>query len=531
MKVLVGYTGFVGSNLMQSMSFDKYFNSTNFHQAKHLEVDELYFCGVPAVKWYANKYPEEDNDVLQKIKAILAQMKIKKFILISTIDVYEDSAGKQDEDYECDIFLNNTYGRNRYLFEKFVASLCADHHILRLPALFGKGLKKNILFDLLHENQLENISALTSFQWYDLNWLANDIRVVLKHNLRICNLFTEPLDTMRILSFFPYPAERFHQNGSTLAYDIRTKYASLFRPDGQHYIRTQEEVLLNIQQFIAFQQISREHLVVSNICVKKTSHFQLAYVLKLFGIKHVQIAPTTLISDWDHLDELDVSVFTNCGLNVYSMQSITYGLTHNVFDPETRDALKTHLQKVVDVAIQKGVQILVFGCPRNRKSMGTGMWLENDAFCAFFRALGDYIGNREVGGNLKICIEPNSKQYGCNYLTTIAEAGKIVRQIDHPKIRLMVDIGNAQMEKEDLSVVYEYADVICNVDIAQEKMVDFRNPSPENASFPTILRNIGYHHKINLEMILQEETCEMELEVLCASLTNFIRGYGIWKPR
>jgi len=237
----------------------------------------------------------------------------------------------------------------------------------------------------------------------------------------------------------------------------------------------------------------------------------------------VQIAPTTLLPDWTHLEELDVSVFTNCGLKVYSMQSLTYGLTYNIFDPITRDLLMTHLRKVVDVAIQRGVQILVFGCPKNRRTDETLTKTENhDVFCAFFRALGDYIGERP----LKICIEPNSRQYGCNYLTTFSEAGKMVRDIDHSNIRLMIDTGNAEMEKEDLSVVYEFSDILCNVDIAQANMTDFRYPSSSNELFSTILWNIGYHHKINLEMILQEETCEMELESLCVSLTHFIQMYG-----
>ena len=39
MKAIVGYTGFVGSNLLQFYAFDKFYNSKNFEEAigKHFE--------------------------------------------------------------------------------------------------------------------------------------------------------------------------------------------------------------------------------------------------------------------------------------------------------------------------------------------------------------------------------------------------------------------------------------------------------------------------------------------------------------
>lgn len=159
------------------------------------------------VKWYANKNPEEDFTILKNIKDILKTIKINKIILISTIDVYEYINSQENEDYECDIFNNHTYGRNRYLFEQFIQNTFNNYHIIRLPALFGKGLKKNILYDLINNNNIENIEKNTMFQWYDLNWLKTDIDIVINNNIPICNLFTEPLETIHILQLFNYSSD------------------------------------------------------------------------------------------------------------------------------------------------------------------------------------------------------------------------------------------------------------------------------------------------------------------------------------
>jgi hypothetical protein len=79
-RAIIGYTGFVGSNLLQFYKFDYFFNSTNFKDAYNMTFDEVYFCGIPAVKWIANKYPQEDTDIIDSIKEIVKNQIIVKYI-------------------------------------------------------------------------------------------------------------------------------------------------------------------------------------------------------------------------------------------------------------------------------------------------------------------------------------------------------------------------------------------------------------------------------------------------------------------
>lgn len=529
-NTIVGYSGFVGSNLLQFYKFDNFYNSKNFHEAKNKEFDTIFFCGIPAVKWYANKFPEEDTKIINEIKEILSTIKVKKFILISTIDVYENVNSEMNEDHDCDFMNNNTYGSNRYLFEEFIKTTFSNHYIIRLPALFGKGLKKNVIYDLLNNNNVQTISINTSFQWYDLNWLKFDLDLIIKNNIRVCNLFTEPLKTIEIIKLFDYPIELFNLT-TTLSYDTKTQYCSLWKNTSENnqisgYIRSAEKTLHNIKIFVKREKMelmkfySLNSLVVSNICLKNVSQFQFSCLLKLFGIKNVQIAPTTLIQDWSNINKIKFDDYINNNINVYSFQSITFGLQNqNIFDENTRDKLMAHLKIVLDCAINYNIKVVVFGCPKNRKILNFDSNSIDDTFAYFFRELGDYIGDND----LKICIENNSKVYECNYLNTIAEVGKIVKKINHKNIKMMVDIGNAVMENDSLEDIYKFSDVIYNIDIALPKMDYLSSIHNKNINyFLYILNRIQYNGNKNLEMLIKEETPELELEKIVGSIKNFI---------
>ena len=522
LSAIVGYSGFVGSNLLQFYKFDYFYNSSNFHEAKNKEFDTIFFCGVPAVKWHANKNPEEDSKILKEIKNVLETIKAKKIILISTIDVYQCIDSKQNEDYICDFMNNHTYGRNRYLFENFIKEQFDNYYIIRLPALFGKGLKKNVIYDLIHNNQVENIEKNTKFQWYNLDWLKNDIDLAIDNNIRICNLFTEPLETLDILRLFDYPLD-IYKTQSKMTYDLQTKYSDILNSNISGYIRDKNSVLDSIKEYVNFTKLDKTNLVVSNICVKHISQFQFSCILKLFGIKNVQIAPTTLIGAWDNLDNINFELYTKNNINVYSFQSLTYGLTDNIFDAKTQETLFNHITKVIDLGIKHNVKVFVFGCPKNRNIINANDDTNDKQFIDFFRKLGNYIGENK----LTICLENNSKHYGCNYLNTISEVGHIVTKIDHKNIKMMVDIGNAIMENDNLNDIYKYTNIIYNIDIARENMKPFIEYGIQHEEFIKILKDINYGKKINLEMVINASKCVDELYILCKSLNHFINLISI----
>lgn len=247
---LIGYTGFVGSNLDRQYDFTHRFNSKNIGKIDGKKFDLVVCAGVNAIKWKANRDPKTDWDGIENLLFHLNEMTAERFILISTVDVYSQTEGV-DEDSPIDPDSNHAYGRHRYLVEEFVRHTFPVRNIIRLPGLFGPGLKKNVIFDLMNDNCLGMINEDSSFQYYPLDRLWNDIRTVQKTDLELVNFATEPIVTSEIIdAFFAGKFGRVGRETSGEAhYDIRTKHAGSFGHAGR-YMLDRAAVMASLNNFI-----------------------------------------------------------------------------------------------------------------------------------------------------------------------------------------------------------------------------------------------------------------------------------------
>jgi hypothetical protein len=162
MKILIGNSGLIGTTLKDYITFDYEFNSKNIDELRDVQTDistELYLACLPATKWQVNQQPQRDLENIFKILDIISKKQYGTIVLYSTIDVYHDAPAESDESYELTV-STPSYGSNRLFFEKMVKSTLSYQKllILRLPALFGKHIKKNILFDLLNDNNINKIT-------------------------------------------------------------------------------------------------------------------------------------------------------------------------------------------------------------------------------------------------------------------------------------------------------------------------------------------------------------------------------------
>lgn len=245
-NALIGHTGFVGSNLARQGSYAAFFNSRNIGDIAGA-YDRIVCAGVSAKKWVANKEPEADLAAIRMLMANLDKVEASHFTLISTIDVFQDSTGL-DEASEPKRDGLHPYGLNRLYLEDYVRSRFPDHLILRLPALYGQGLRKNIIFDLLNQNMVENINPNTCFQWYPVSRLQHDIDLAIGAALPLAHLATEPCWTTDILSRF-FPDVATGPSGPLIAYDFRTRFAEVFGGRSP-YVMSKDQILDDLGIYI-----------------------------------------------------------------------------------------------------------------------------------------------------------------------------------------------------------------------------------------------------------------------------------------
>lgn len=251
MKILVGHTGLVGSTLLRSKSFDYCYNTSNFHkfneQAK--DGDDITLCCLPATKWIVNKNIPVDLENIFSIIQTLSNHTYSNITLISTIDIYNDSPPCSNEFYSPNI-KSLSYGTNRYLFELLLRERIKTDNlkIFRLPALFNNLIKKNILYDLINKNNLHSININSSYQWYNLDNLSEDIDIYMSlyPNQNIFNLFPEPIDTKDIISLFPYDNNIYCSSTDKISYN----YYTAFGKNDTDYTQDKWCMLSQIKRFI-----------------------------------------------------------------------------------------------------------------------------------------------------------------------------------------------------------------------------------------------------------------------------------------
>lgn len=248
MAALIGHTGFVGGNLLAQREFDACYNSSNIDEIAGRSFDLLVCAGAPAEKWKANATPDRDTANVERLAGALACANARRVVLLSTVDVFATPIGV-DEDSAVPTAALHAYGRNRRLLEERVASRF-ETTIVRLPGLYGPGLKKNVIFDFLHDNDVRKIDSRGVFQFYDTTRLWRDIDVALRHRLPLVHLPTEPVNVAQVAraAFGIEFENRVAPNPAR--YDVRTRHAALFGRSGA-YIETAKQTLDGIAAFVA----------------------------------------------------------------------------------------------------------------------------------------------------------------------------------------------------------------------------------------------------------------------------------------
>lgn len=240
-NALIGYSGFVGSTLMKQAEFNDLYRSTNIQDIRGNDYNTVVCAGAPAVKWLANKEPDNDRQILADLMSHLDAMTCKQFILISTVDVFKNP-NTVSESTPLDYDGLHPYGLHRAELENFVRQRFTNHLIVRLPGLVGPGLKKNIIFDFLNDNMLDNIDSRHVFQFYPMVNLWADIQLALANHLSLLHLTAEPISVAEVAAAGFAKTFINEVVETPLRYDLQSDYAELFGETGNYQYRKKDTV-------------------------------------------------------------------------------------------------------------------------------------------------------------------------------------------------------------------------------------------------------------------------------------------------
>ncbi|MAS41956.1 MAG: hypothetical protein CML46_07040 [Rhodobacteraceae bacterium] len=306
---LIGGTGFVGGALLRQRPFADRYNSRDIGGIAGRAYDAVVCAAAPGSMFEANKFPDRDREKVEALCDQLRGVSAERFVLISSIAVLEDFAGEDDEGSER-FQQALAYGRHRRMLETFCAERFPRCLIVRLPALFGPGLRKNFIFDLMNpmpsmltEAKLADLrdglgpdlaaapagfyapdaatgmlklnraaydasplrpaldaavtefgaSAVqfhnpqTTYQYYDIMRLWDDVEIALEAGLEVIHMATEPLRADRIhqrLTGRPMPSTGARPHHE----DMRTRHAGLWGREGG-YLEDADAVLDRLAAF------------------------------------------------------------------------------------------------------------------------------------------------------------------------------------------------------------------------------------------------------------------------------------------
>lgn len=299
--LLVGSTGFVGGNLRAKHTFTAVCHSSDIAAQYGTQPDLCVYAGVPAAMFLANADPEADLEVMRTARENLRKIAPKSLVLISSIAVFADSRGRREDDAPGTDGLP-AYGRNRLQLEQWVREDFNDALIVRLPALYGAGLKKNFLFDLhtitpamlkpekydelaeksplvktgytladngfyklngtadktaLKEffagndfNALAFTDSRSRYQFYNLGRLWQDIEAARTAGLTMLHLCTPPISAAEVYTAVTGKADWTNElPKSPFDYDLRSRYAAVLGGSGD-YLCTKEEELDDVTHFL-----------------------------------------------------------------------------------------------------------------------------------------------------------------------------------------------------------------------------------------------------------------------------------------
>lgn len=186
---------------------------------------------------------------------------------------------------------------------------------------------------------------------------------------------------------------------------------------------------------------------------------------------------------------------------------------NNFFPPRVRltgpeallPAARDYAAAALDRAARLGAQVVVFGSS-GAKNVPAGF--DMSAAWKQLVALLQHLGPLAQARDITIVIEPLNRQES-NIVNLAAEGLKLVREVNHPHIQLLIDYYHLMIERENPAIIAEAGPSLQHVHLAHVEGRAFPTPPDTDLQqFIQHLRQSGYSGRCSIEAYTRDFAAE-----------------------
>jgi sugar phosphate isomerase/epimerase len=171
-------------------------------------------------------------------------------------------------------------------------------------------------------------------------------------------------------------------------------------------------------------------------------------------------------------------------------------------------ALQAYVRTTMERAERAGIEVIVFGSGGARRIPdGFDPRVAKEQIIAFCRMVAPLAHDHGI----TVVVEPlNTAE--CNVLTTVDECAKLVNEVAHPAIRLLVDAYHLMLDGDSYDDIVTHGDLLAHVHIATVpgRLAPGAEPC-DFSRFFSALANASYAGRISIEGNITDPVTELHI--------------------
>jgi D-psicose/D-tagatose/L-ribulose 3-epimerase len=244
-------------------------------------------------------------------------------------------------------------------------------------------------------------------------------------------------------------------------------------------------------------------LAISNIAWQPAEERDVAALLRDEGLRYVEIAPTRIAPDPRSISTSALRAYrdfwSDHGIAIVAMQALLFGQPDlHVFRSDAqRSRTIDYIRVMVDIGAALAADVLVFGSPRQR----TIDDLPPDYIARSEAEFFGKVGAAAEAAGIRFCIEPNPREYGCDYLNTVDDVVALLARIPSVGLGLHADAAGMTMAGDAPERLAALAtNALSHFHISEPDLALIGSGGVPHERFAGALRAGSYNRYVSIEM-------------------------------